>query len=367
MHDTELGGENYAYGEMSGIHLAIESEHHETLTEVCVYISTHGCLSRSGADGLVRGPIGLAAVPARNRPHESLDQLQALTLVRDRHRPEQPLDDHILTTIRQPQMRQALVAELRQVGHSCRSTAFLGPRAALVMRVFGRSLVFGVAAMALAGCQGAGNDNASGNTVRNDSEIRLFDPALAIQDEWMHLRFRGTTDYRLAVVAGRLAIAAQGRNSASGLIRAAEIDLRDCALLEWQWRVDRLQEAAMLRTKEGEDVAASIMLLFGNPGSFLDPSPVPTLRYVWTNGKEAAGAVIDSPYMPGVVKTVVVRAGTADLGTWVSEKRDMLADFKAAFGNPPPEPLWAVAIFTDNDQTKQPVEAYYGRASAHCR
>ena len=114
MHDTELGGENYAYGQMRDIRLEVESGHHDTLTEVCVYLSTHGCLSRNEAGNGERAPIGLAAVPARNRPHGSLDQLEALTLVRDSYRPEQPLDDHILTTIREPQLRQALVAELRE-------------------------------------------------------------------------------------------------------------------------------------------------------------------------------------------------------------------------------------------------------------
>ena len=232
-----------------------------------------------------------------------------------------------------------------------------------------RFLLMGMVLAALGACQPLGQSLEKSGTAEGTpagADVHLFDPQMTIQDEWIHLQFRGTTDYHLAVVEGRLAIAARGQESASGLIRAAEVDLEDCPVLEWNWRVEQLQHNAMLRTKDQEDVAASIMLLFGNPGSFFNPDPVPTLRYVWTNENEKVGAIIDSPYMPGVVKTVVARAGADQLGSWVSERRDMLADFKAAFGAPPPEPLWAVAIFTDNDQTKQPVMAYYGAARARC-
>jgi hypothetical protein len=35
-------------------------------------------------------------------------------------------------------------------------------------------------------------------------------------------------------------------------------------------------------------------------------------------------------------------------------------DFRRSFGREPPEPVEVVALFTDNDQTREPVEAYYG-------
>ena len=39
------------------------------------------------------------------------------------------------------------------------------------------------------------------------------------------------------------------------------------------------------------------------------------------------------------------------------------ADFRRAFGRDPESPVRAVAIFTDNDQTAEPVTAYYERIS----
>ncbi len=113
MHETELGGENYAYGEMRGIELSLESGPCRELETARVYISTHGCLNHSGPDAAPR-PVGLAALRAEGRDYEMLDQEAALTLVRDRHRPGWHLDRHILETIRNPLGRRQLVGELRR-------------------------------------------------------------------------------------------------------------------------------------------------------------------------------------------------------------------------------------------------------------
>ncbi len=106
MHETELGGENYYYGRLGGVSLGLEAGPVAALAEVNVYLSTRGCLARDGA------PLGLAAVASTGRPHADLDQVGALDLVRRRHRPERELDPHILETIRDPEDRKALVAEM---------------------------------------------------------------------------------------------------------------------------------------------------------------------------------------------------------------------------------------------------------------
>jgi len=192
-----------------------------------------------------------------------------------------------------------------------------------------------------------------------DEVVTLFDVATLIQDEWEELPLRGSTEYRVVSVDGRAAVRARGRDSASGLIRFIEADIRHCSRLSWSWRVNRLQADADLSVKDKDDVAASILLMFGDPGFLAEPVPVPTLRYVWSNDKLPEESVIDNPYMPGIVRSVVVRAGEQRLGEWLTETRDVLADFDRAFGHSPPDKLHAVVLFTDNDQTKQPVESYY--------
>lgn len=194
----------------------------------------------------------------------------------------------------------------------------------------------------------------------------LFSPTTAITDEWTHLKLNGETQYRMAYVEGRLAVHAVGQDSASGLIRRVNVDIKKCPVLEWSWRVERLQAKADVSKQETEDVGAALYLMFGDPGFLFNPKPVPTLRYIWTNDRHATGAVVDSPYMPGVVRSLVVSSGIKDVGRWITVRRDLGEDFAHVFGKPPPHVIHAFAMFTDNDQTKQPVEAYYGAVHSVC-
>src|SRR3546814_9037035 len=77
----------------------------------------------------------------------------------------------------------------------------------------------------------------------------LFDPARAIQQDWtvMPLAQDGETretDYRIASHQDRLSIRAEGQRSATGLALAVDLDVETCPYLEWDWRVERLQEGA---------------------------------------------------------------------------------------------------------------------------
>src|SRR3546814_10535401 len=73
--------------------------------------------------------------------------------------------------------------------------------------------------------------------------------ARAIQQDWtvMPLAQDGETretDYRIASHQDRLSIRAEGQRSATGLALAVDLDVETCPYLEWDWRVERLQEGA---------------------------------------------------------------------------------------------------------------------------
>ncbi len=199
-----------------------------------------------------------------------------------------------------------------------------------------------------------------------EREITLFDPADAILQGWIELPLDGYTEYRLDSLNDRLSIRAVGKRSASALMLPVEFDPNDCPVIEWSWRIQELQESASMSDPEREDVAASIFVMFGDPGSFSEPLEVPTLRYVWTNSRQQNEDIVDSPTLPGVMRSIVVETGLVSPALWVDEKRDLLADYQAAFGSAPRDTVYAVAIFTDNDQTGEPVEAHYGPAKLYC-
>lgn len=194
----------------------------------------------------------------------------------------------------------------------------------------------------------------------------LFRAAPTLADDWQHVPLHGSTDYRPASIGGRTVIAAEGRQSASMLLRRVEIDPVACPTLEWSWRVDQVQSSADLTRRDGDDVAAAIIVLFGDPGGWLDPRPVPTLRYVWAGAASPIDSIVDNPYLPGVVKSIVVRSGDAATGRWRIERRSWYDDFRRAFGHEPGDRVAAIGLFTDNDQTGDPAHAYYEWGRVRC-
>ncbi|MHA1601028.1 MAG: hypothetical protein ACTSW2_09385 [Alphaproteobacteria bacterium] len=106
MHETELGGEVYVYGRMTGIGLDLDHGPADALSEAHVYLSRRGCLATEGQ------PLALAEVGARKRPHAAITQGGILDLVHGRHGGDLSLNDLILRAIRDPAYRRALIAAM---------------------------------------------------------------------------------------------------------------------------------------------------------------------------------------------------------------------------------------------------------------
>ena len=196
--------------------------------------------------------------------------------------------------------------------------------------------------------------------------LDLFRAEATLGESWQHVPLRGETSYRATSLDRRSVIEAQGRNSASVLLRWTDLDPNTCPILEWSWRVEQVQAGADLTRRDGDDVAAAILVLFGDPGPLWSPVAVPTLRYVWAGDAIAIGSVVDNPYLPDVVKSVVVRSGERATGQWLIERRSLIDDFRQAFGREPEDQITAIGLFTDNDQTGEAARAFYEWGRAQC-
>jgi hypothetical protein len=204
-----------------------------------------------------------------------------------------------------------------------------------------------------------------------DRPDTLFDPALAIRQDWVPMALtpdagERRTDYRLDSYQDRLSIRAEGRRSASGLVLPVDFDAGACPFLEWHWRVEKLQDGASLFDEDLDDVAAALYVVFGDPAALAEERPVTALRYVWTTGRVQDEEIVDSPRQPGVVRSIVVQGGLVSPLAWAEERRDIAADYQAAFGRLPAARVRAVALFTDNDDTQEPAVAHYGAARLLC-
>ncbi|MEM9784477.1 MAG: DUF3047 domain-containing protein [Pseudomonadota bacterium] len=194
----------------------------------------------------------------------------------------------------------------------------------------------------------------------------LFTGGDALELEWRKVRVWRDASFALVPDGQRVVIGAEAEGSSAALIRRVDFDVDDCPIVEWEWRIDALAEPADLSSRRSEDTPASILFAFGDPGSLTNPDDVPTLRYAWATDTNAVGSVIDSPYFPGILRTLVVRSGTGALGTWVTERRNLREDYAQVFGGRPADDVEIMALFTDSDHGEQRAEARYASARALC-
>ena len=200
------------------------------------------------------------------------------------------------------------------------------------------------------------------------------DPSQDTPDEWRSISFADIdtrTQYDLVQVNGETVVRARSDGGAAGLATEQRIDLTEYPILEWRWKVEGIVEDGNARTKDGDDYAARIYVTFDyNDLGFLDRAkltalralgydeiPTRALNYVWANQVERH-TILENAYTDWVMM-VAVQSGEPNTGTWITERRNVLQDYRAAFGGDPP-PVNGLAIMTDTDNTNGEATAFYG-------
>jgi hypothetical protein len=174
-------------------------------------------------------------------------------------------------------------------------------------------------------------------------------------DGWQEKSFAGETRYVLREEeGGGRALHAVSNASASGLFREIQVDLQRTPFLHWSWKVENLLPAGDERSKAGDDYPARIYVVF--PGGLFFWR-TRAINYVWSSD-QPVGSEWPNAYTANA-RMIAVRSGSAGLGQWQQERRDVRADYRRLFGEEPGD-VAAVAIMTDTDNTGATAEAWYG-------
>lgn len=193
---------------------------------------------------------------------------------------------------------------------------------------------------------------------------------------WEPLTFKridSRTKYALARKDGTTVVKATSNGGAAGLIHRQAISPEQYPVIEWRWNVERVLPKDDEQSKSGDDYPARLYITFdydeddlgffdrmklkGMKALGYDNIPLRALSYVWAS-HSPVGEVYDNPYTDWV-QMLPVESGEKKAGTWTSERRNVLEDYRAAFGEDPP-PISGVAIMTDTDNTGTSATAYYG-------
>jgi hypothetical protein len=168
-------------------------------------------------------------------------------------------------------------------------------------------------------------------------------------------------------------VQARARSSASGLVHPLKIDPANYPVLAWRWKVNELIPSADNTKKHAEDSPVRIVVSFAgdidalpiDDRMFFDnirlltgqQLPYATLMYIWEN-RARRGSVIPNLHTSRI-KMIVAESGREKLGAWQEVTRNVIEDFRRAFGEEPGE-ITAIGIMTDTDNTGENAHAYYG-------
>ena len=180
------------------------------------------------------------------------------------------------------------------------------------------------------------------------------------------------TAYALEEEGGQVVLRAQANASASGLTRRLRLDPAERPRLAWRWKVDGVVPGGRIDQKKGDDYAARLYVTFDYDPADLSLTdrlkyhaltamgydvPLRALCYVWAN-RAGETAAVPNPYT-GWVQMVPVQSGPARAGQWTTQERDLVADYRAAFGESPPA-ITGFVLMTDTDNTGTRAGAFFG-------
>lgn len=188
---------------------------------------------------------------------------------------------------------------------------------------------------------------------------------------------KAPTKFEITQLDGQKVLKVDADQSYGNLVHSTRVQLNEEATLAWRWKVEQFVAGADLHTKSGDDGAAKLCVYFDFPANRLslgertklavgstttgESVPTQTLCYVW-DVKESKGSEFDNAFTKRIRMDVIESGATDKAGGWLTERRNLLPDYKRAFGAEAGDTLpdvVGVAIQADSDNTKARGISYF--------
>jgi hypothetical protein len=174
--------------------------------------------------------------------------------------------------------------------------------------------------------------------------------ARGIPENWQEQTWgRAVYDFQIIEDNGRRALHMRSKGDSSTISR----DLRDrvsfaeTPVLEWSWKVVLLPRGGYACHKSTDDETAQIYVSARSR----------IIGYIW-DSTAPIGTICQSQKAP-TVTYIVVRSGAEDLGRWITERRNIVEDFRNVYGEAPAGPT-ALSISIDSDDGGSSAESFMG-------
>jgi hypothetical protein len=194
--------------------------------------------------------------------------------------------------------------------------------------------------------------------------------------EWKQIplaSFKKNTEYTVVNEDGVMVLRAMAHGAASALGFKTEFDPHQFPMLSFRWKLAQGIPDANNADPSKEDSPLRVMIAFDGDTSKLSlkekiassnakfasgqPLPYATLMYIWGNKVPVDSVTTSSHYSH--IKMLALSADDKGVGVWQSFTRNLVEDYKRAFGEEPGK-VTGIELLTDTDNTGGDAEAFYG-------
>ena len=143
--------------------------------------------------------------------------------------------------------------------------------------------------------------------------------------------------------------------SSYGLEHGVEVNPQETRFLSWRWKVSKLPAGGDFRHAATDDQAAQVLVAFADRH---------VLTYIWDTTAPKGTAQHASSIPLVHIFAVVCESGPGDANRWISEVRDVAADYQQAYGRPAPQ-IKGLRLQINSQHTGTTAESYFGEVAFH--
>ena len=176
-----------------------------------------------------------------------------------------------------------------------------------------------------------------------------------LPDGWNIKTLKGEADVAAIASEQGTVLRLRSRNSSFSLERSLDVDLARYPYMSWQWKVTELPRGGDFRRFRTDDQAAQILVAFSDRR---------ILTYIWdsTAPKDLMQSASMVPLLH--LTALVCRSGPDEMNRWITETRDLAADYERAYGRHGAH-VKGLRLQINSQHTNSSAESYFGDVVFH--
>lgn len=176
-----------------------------------------------------------------------------------------------------------------------------------------------------------------------------------LPDGWSLKTLKGQADVATIADEQGTVLRLRSRNSSFSLERSLDVDLAQYPCMSWQWKVTELPRGGDFRHFRTDDQAAQILVAFSDRR---------IVTYIWdtTAPKDLLQSASPMPLLH--LTALVCRSGPAEMNRWITETRDLGADYERAYGRRGSR-VKGLRLQINSQHTNSSAESYFGDVVFH--